>query len=61
MKDKIKAYWNNKQPSLWYSNKTYGSKEYYDLVDSVMSAKLAHLIKNKHHINHEFSFFLSKY
>lgn len=32
-KQKIKTYWNDKQPSLWYSKKHYGTKEYYEEVE----------------------------
>lgn len=30
----IKEYWQDKQPSLWYSKKNYGTKEYYDDTES---------------------------
>jgi len=30
----------------------FGSKEYYELVDSVQSAKIAHFTRNRHHINY---------
>lgn len=32
-KQEIKKYWNDKQPSLWYSKKNFGTKEYYDDVE----------------------------
>lgn len=34
-KEEIREYWGNKQPSLWYSKKNYGSKEYYDEVEQM--------------------------
>ena len=33
VKEKIKEYWEDKQPSRWYSKKEVGSKEYYDEVE----------------------------
>ncbi len=33
LKQNIKQYWQDKQPSLWYSKKSHGTKEYYDDVE----------------------------
>lgn len=33
LKTQIKQYWQDKQPSLWYSKKDYGTKEYYDEIE----------------------------
>ncbi len=42
----IRKYWNDKQPSLWYSKKNYGTKEYYDEVENLRYNKFYPYIPN---------------
>lgn len=39
LKPLIRKYWNDKQPSLWYSKKNYGTREYYEEVEKKRYSK----------------------